>query len=352
MIGVDLFSGAGGMSLGAIGAGVDVQVAIEADRCAAATYAQNHPRIRVLNRRVESVQSVDVLRLPRKRKQLIVFGGPPCRGFSTSNQRTRSILNPANWLFAEYLRFIKMVTPHWVVFENVKGILETEGGYFLNRVIQGLKRIGYAVSVCVLDASRFGVPQKRSRVFVVGSIDGITLQTPKPTFTTPVTVWDAIHDLPILRNGAGINLLPYRCPPKSTFATQMRGGLDSCANHLVTRSQDYIVNRYKSVPPGGNWSSIPAELMANYANPERCHTGIYRRLEWGGPSVVIGNFRKNMLIHPSQSRGLSVREAARLQSFPDSFTFCGSIGFQQQQVGNAVPPLLAKVVFDAIRGVN
>jgi DNA (cytosine-5)-methyltransferase 1 len=103
------------------------------------------------------------------------------------------------------------------------------------------------------------------------------------------------------------------------------------------------------VPPGGNWKNIPKRLMANYQDRRRCHTGIYRRLKWDQPSVVIGNFRKNMLIHPVQDRSLSVREAARLQSFPDWFEFTGSIGFQQQQVGNAVPPMLAEVVFRRIR---
>ena len=108
------------------------------------------------------------------------------------------------------------------------------------------------------------------------------------------------------------------------------------------------MRRYPHVPQGGNWENIPARLMENYANRTRCHEWIYRRLSVDEPSVVIGNYRKNMLIHPTQDRGLSVREAARLQSFPDTFAFQGSIGLQQQQVGNAVPPLLAKAVFNSI----
>ena len=120
---------------------------------------------------------------------------------------------------------------------------------------------------------------------------------------------------------------------------------DGCTNHNVTNNASHIIERYKYIPQGGNWECIPENLMKNYTNRMRCHTGIYRRLSEDKPSVVIGNYRKNMLIHPKQDRGLSVREAARLQSFPDSYEFYGSIGFQQQQVANAVPPLLAKAIF-------
>jgi DNA (cytosine-5)-methyltransferase 1 len=171
---------------------------------------------------------------------------------------------------------------------------------------------------------------------------------PQPTVSKPVTVHEAIGDLPILRNGAKVSSLPYRKTTPSAYATSMRGDLAMCSNHLVTASNPTILQRYRYIPNGGNWKDIPKNLMKNYADRERCHTGIYKRLRPNEPSIVIGNFRKNMLIHPSQNRGLSVREAARLQSFPDHFEFTGSIGFQQQQVGNAVPPLLAKAVFNSI----
>ena len=114
--------------------------------------------------------------------------------------------------------------------------------------------------------------------------------------------------------------------------------------NIVTRNAAYVIKRYTHIPRGGNWENIPKALFKNYSDPERCHTGIYKRLNPNSPSVVIGNFRKNMLIHPTQNRSLSVREAARLQGIPDKFRFSGSIGFQQQQVGNMVPPAMTTAV--------
>jgi DNA (cytosine-5)-methyltransferase 1 len=171
---------------------------------------------------------------------------------------------------------------------------------------------------------------------------------PQPIDGPSPTVRDAIADLPILRNGAQENERSYRCVPKSTLARLLRGRNGRVANNLVTNNARLVRERYSHIRQGSNWRSIPGHLMHNYRDRERCHEGLYRRLEWDSPARVIGNFRKNMLIHPTQDRGLSVREAARLQSFPDTFTFHGSIGFQQQQVGDAVPPLLAASVLTAL----
>jgi DNA (cytosine-5)-methyltransferase 1 len=348
MIGIDLFSGAGGMSLGAEWAGVTVKTAVELDPNAAATYQLNHQDAKVLNCNIKKVKDLSAEYPSSPKNQLVVFGGPPCQGFSTSNQRTRSKENPSNWLFAHYLRIVNEIRPDWVVFENVKGILETERGYFFKSVLKKLSAAGYTTSDWVLNAADFGVPQRRSRLFVIGSLHGKRVQEPAPTVARPVTVADAILDLPVLQNGAASNVMEYRSAPKSEYAQWLRGELNECTNHLVTRNNEKILKRYRHIPEGGNWESIPPRLMKNYADTNRCHTGIYKRLKLNEPSVVIGNFRKNMLIHPTQNRGLSVREAARLQSFPDNFKFVGSIGFQQQQVGNAVPPLLAQAVFNSI----
>lgn len=347
MIGIDLFSGSGGMSLGAISSGIDVQQVVEADKYAAATYFANHqPKYGIFNDDIRKFQTSKIEN--RDNEGLVVFGGPPCQGFSTSNQRTRTLENSNNWLFEEFVRVVKETQPDWFVFENVRGILETEGGMFVEQIIEQFQKLGFTVSSKLLHAADFGVPQKRARFFIVGSLHGKTFEFSEPTHKTPITVSKAISDLPALSNGASACNLKYAKRATNAYSKYLRGSLKNCNNHLVTRNSELIVERYKHIPQGGNWEDIPDHLMGNYADKSRCHTGIYRRLKLDEPSVVIGNYRKNMLIHPTQDRGLSVREAARLQSFPDDFVFKGSIGFQQQQVGNAVPPVLAKIVFSEL----
>jgi len=345
MIGIDLFAGAGGMSLGACLAGLKIKVAVEMDSYAANTYIHNHAKVKLLAKDIRKVSSTDI---KPPRGQFAVFGGPPCKGFSTSNQRTRSIDNPNNWLFKEFLRIVAATNPDWIVFENVRGILETDGGRFVEAILNSLQKGGYTLTHGLLNAADFGVPQNRFRLFIIGSRHGQKINLPSPTQSRHVTVEDAIRDLPALSNGASVSRLKYGLTSPSAYAKSMRNDLESCSNHLVTRNAPFILERYRHIPQGGNWENIPVHLMGNYTNREKCHTGIYHRLHPNQASKVIGNYRKNMLIHPNYDRGLSVREAARLQSFPDWFEFKGSIGFQQEQVGNAVPPLLAKAVFDAI----
>lgn len=346
MIGIELFAGAGGMSLGATWAGVDVRVAVEISPAASRTFSRNHPGVDLITADIRDVHHIPMRPFT---DEVIVFGGPPCQGFSTSNQKTRNIGNPKNWLFKEFLRIVALVSPSWVVFENVAGILQTEGGLFVKEFESALQRMGYSTTSALLNAADFGVPQKRMRFFMIGARDQMPPDLDSmPRSGSVPTVKDAIGDLPILPNGHSVDLLPYRFEPTSAYSALMRGDITECTGHLVTRNADHIVERYKHIPQGGNWENIPADLMESYADRSRCHTGIYRRLDNTSQSVVLGNFRKNMLVHPIEDRGLSVREAARLQSFPDEFSFCGSIGLQQQQVGNAVPPLLSKAVFQAI----
>lgn len=348
-IGVDIFSGAGGLSLGAEMAGYDIRMAVEKDKSAAATYRRNHPGTLVLEDDIHNIRPQERLVLRDDESVFIVFGGPPCQGFSTSNTMTRNMQNPNNSLFEEFLRFVSELNPEWFLFENVEGFLHFEKGKIVKLVEQCFQEMGYQVKHQVLWASDYGVPQRRNRFFMVGNRLGIDFQFPEP-FGTKITVNDAIGDLPDLENGQMDATLSYKLPAKqaSAYARTMRQGSKRSRQNFVSRNEDYVIERYRHIGQGENWRAIPAELMQNYANTANCHSGIYKRLIGNEPSIVISNYRKNMLIHPYQDRGLSVREAARLQSFPDKFVFSGTLMHIQQQIGNAVPPLLAKAVFEKI----
>ena len=344
LIGIELFSGCGGMSLGASMAGVDVKIAVELNKITAATYKINHRETKVINDDVANIESIDI---KKGSCATVLFGGPPCQGFSISNLRTRNSLNPKNWQFKEFIRVAKLWMPDWVVIENVSGLLKTESGLFLDMILEDLIKLGYTVSYQVLNAVEYGVPQKRERLFIIGSLHGVTTRTPIKS-ERKFTVYEAIGDLPVLSNGGANETLNYASENHSLFSIQMRGKQKKVFNNGVSKNNDLVVSRYSHIPQGGNWSNIPERLMENYTDRTRCHGGIYHRLKENDASVVIGNYRKNMLIHPIQNRGLSVREAARLQSFPDSYIFQGNLTEQQQQVGDAVPPKLAEAVFRTI----
>ena len=345
MIAIDLFAGAGGMSTGAAQAGIDVRFAVERDKYAANAYRKNHPDCEIFVGDIRCLSSRRIKQIPHGSNGTVVFGGPPCQGFSYSNTRTRVAHNESNWLFEEFIRVVRIWEPDFVVFENVQGITNTSRGLFLNAILDRFTQLKYTVTYGVLNALDYGVSQNRSRFFLIGARTNGQLLLPQRTASIPMTVRDSIADLPILANGAATCWLPYGDTPPSLYAKRLRKKLTGCSSHLVTQNTREVLARYPFVPSGGNWEDIPPKLMANYKDRRRCHTGIYHRLHYDQPSLVIGNYRKNMLIHPTENRGLSVREAARIQSFPDTCEFDGSIGFQQQQVGNAVPPLLAKAVF-------
>lgn len=349
---VELFAGAGGMSAGFRMAGFNISFAVEADPHAAATYKLNHPSTRLHQSKIQDLDPRACLRRSglRTGEVTAVFGGPPCQGFSVSNRRTRSMKNPNNHLYIDYFKFVRVIKPKIFVLENVAGLQTSPCSQILERILNEAADLGYRSTWAELNAVDYGIPQVRRRVIVVGIRKELGWEWSAPSRRgdgePPVSVHEAISDLPILRQGAATDYLPYRAVKRlSEFQVRMRGkGQDMIQGNLVTRNSATVIERYKHIPPGENWEAIPPHLLKNYADSSRCHTGIYHRLQWDSPSKVIGNYRKNMLIHPSQHRGLSVREAARLQSFPDDYIFLGSIGFQQQQVGDAMPPLLAEAV--------
>ncbi|GAP72809.1 DNA (cytosine-5-)-methyltransferase [Candidatus Symbiothrix dinenymphae] len=339
-IAFDLFSGAGGLSLGAQNAGFEIVVAVEQDKDAALTFKRNHPNSTIIN---DDIRKIDTQQL---NKPFIIFGGPPCQGFSTSNTQTRNLGNKNNFLFEEFVRFVRELSPEWLLFENVEGIVSFNKGNTLKRIEQCFGELGYTVSSKVVCASDYGVPQNRNRFIMVGNKSGICFEFPKAQ-KKKISVAEAISDLPELENGQLLEVGTYK-KAESTYAKKMRKGSKKPLQNFVSKNENYVIERYSYIGQGQNWRAIPQHLMSNYKNTNNCHSGIYKRLDPNKPSVVISNYRKNMLIHPFQNRGLSVREAARLQSFPDTFIFEGSIMKIQQQIGNAVPPLMAEAIFKKI----
>ena len=346
-IGVDLFAGAGGLSYGLSRAGFNMKLGIEIDPNCAKTLGMNHRNMTVIVSDIRSVEPTEALKCAgiRKGELTIIVGGPPCRGFSQSNRRTRDLENPLNHLYKEFFRFVEELRPTVFLLENVEGLRTMHSGVIVQDILRLGEKYGYHVHWSVVNAENYGLPQRRKRIIFIG------------TFTRPAnpldvehtevtTVRQAIDDLPILENGNRVDLLEYsRSNNLSDYQKMMREKNGRKArNNLVTQNSALVLERYKYVPPGGNWVDIPNRLMYNYRNLRNCHRWIYHRLKWDDSSIAISNFRKNMLIHPEQDRGLSVREAARLQSFPDHYVFYGPLGSQQQQVANAVPPLLAQQI--------
>ena len=307
----------------------------------------------------------------------VVIGGPPCQGFSTANRNSWSRSNPNNELIEVFIRYVERLRPLAFLMENVQGILWTQDALGATSIVDVVERrmdaAGYKLFPKLVDAAWYGVPQNRARFFLMGlhrdlgyveEDFGDQGPFPAPTHGTKlqpvVTVRDAIADLPPIGNGYLVEASAYAGTSKhiqaNAFLRYVREGSEQSVifDHVTSRHADYVIDRYRRIPPGGNWESI-RDSFTNYANVSRTHSNIYRRLRWDEPSITIGHYRKSMLVHPSQHRGLSLREATRLQSFPDWFRFAGTVDgtpgglvHKQQQLANAVCPLVTKAIADYI----
>lgn len=359
---IDLFCGSGGLSEGLRQAGFDVSIGIDNDENAIKTYDKNH-KSKAIARDIREIEECDLVNyLKDIDKSLsdidLIAGSPPCKGFSQANRQTGDSSNPMNDLYKEMMRIIKISSPNAVLIENVPNFLRKSGGEYKNAVIEKLEKRGYNVGCDVLRADHFGVPQRRKRAFIIASNKN-NPKLPAPQFNyagdslpEPPTVADAIKDLPRLpTGGGGANKLKHEPNRKSVsqYASKLQSNSNIIRNHQTSVNREKTYQRFSHVPQGGNWKDIPADLMQNYSNRSRTHDNIYYRLEEDGLALTIANFRKQMLIHPTQDRLLSIREAARLQSFPDGYIFeANGICAKQQMVGNAVPVLLAKAIGDQI----
>lgn len=346
---VDLFCGAGGLSLGFQNLGLKIITALDNDKESIETYSHNiNTKFKPLCNSINEIKPMGLLEyIKMAPKELdLLIGGPPCRSFSFANRQSNTEQNSFNNLIYEYLEFIKIIKPKIFLLENVIGLINFQDGVIYNDFLQKIKKLKYIVNKYIFSCENYGIPQKRERLIIIGTrrrkkID-MNIRKQKK-----IPVKDAINDLPDLFNGNRKDPLKYKKNTNlSHYQEKIRSfnSSEKIKNNLVTKNNEIVIQRYKHIPPGGNWRNIPLYLMKNYSKIQNCHSSIYYRLDPDIPSITICNFRKNMLIHPYQDRGLSVREAARLQSFPDNYIFRGGLGSQQQQVANAVPPILSSKI--------
>ncbi|MHA7285115.1 DNA cytosine methyltransferase [Arthrobacter sp. MDT3-44] len=339
---MDLFAGAGGLSWGLEEAGMKCLLATDYWSDAVTTYRHNMPEHDVVQSDIGDLTISQLGRLLPEKPDWVV-GGPPCQGYSTVGKRDRT--DPRNVLFLEFLRIVKGLRPKGFVIENVLGLKDMS---FQQEVSEAFGELGYRVNFMVLTAAEHGVPQLRRRVVFVGHLDNGLFQGPRVThdIETFVTVADAIDDLPPLLAGQSTD--EYKMAPRTVYQKEMRIDSEKLQGHLVSNHPDRLVDAIAHIPDGGNRTSIPEALQ-----PKGGFHNSYSRLASWRPAVAVtqnlGKPSGTRCIHPTQHRGLTTREGARLQSFPDRFQFLGGIVSQRQQVANAVPPRLAASLGTALQ---
>lgn len=359
--GIDLFSGAGGLSEGFRQAGFQVIAANDIDIYAGKTFRFNHPETVFIEGPIEEISSSDFLgQAGLSPGELdVLLGGPPCQAFSVYNHQ-RGLHDERAGLFYHYIRIVSELKPKFVVMENVPGMNSVEDGKAIHEIVKLLSALGYTVKVKLLKAEEYGVPQERRRLFFIGTRLDVPLFFPKPThgnsdlFLKPyVTIWDAIGDLNELKAGEGEEVQEYTKTPKTEYQRMMREGSDFLYNHVAPMLSDINLERLKYIRPGGSWRDLPYDLLPSGMKKARRsdHTKRYGRPRKEDLSCTIltkCDPHWGAYFHPTQDRTFTVREAARLQSFPDRFVFQGPRTEQFKQVGNAVPPLLAKAIAEVI----
>lgn len=378
---IDLFCGAGGITEGFRLVGFRCLYANDVDKWAIETFRANHADTLTDNRLIEGV---DAAKLRRKLKLRqgdldVLAGGPPCQGFSI-NAPERFLDDPRNSLFRHYVRFLDEFQPKTLLFENVPGMLSLGGGQIFERIIEALRQHGYFIRVKILFAAHYGVPQERWRTIILGSRTKPELEHPQPThhavaranfrggktmifrpteletlgLLPAVTVSEAIGDLPRIRIGEGGEIVAYDKAPHSEYACMMRSSDTVTYNHYGGRLSQQNIERMRFVKPGGSWRDIPFELLPKGMQRARTsdHTKRYGRLRNDGLAGTVltkCDPHWGAVFLPDQDRALTVREAARLQSFSDRYKFLGPRVAQYEQVGNAVPVLMASAIASAIK---
>lgn len=344
---LDLFCGAGGLSWG-----MDKNpyfttvVALDNDGYAAETFRKNMPEAEVVVGDITKPYVKDrVVTLAKEKGVNMLAGGPPCQGYSMKGKKL-GLKDPRNFLFREYLDFVDRLQPDVFVIENVKGILLSANGWFKDEIVEAIEKLGYTVRFGILNAKDFGVPQSRERAIFICSKHG-PIDLPEPLVSKPTTVRDAISDLSYLESGEGDFEQEYKIEPVSEYQILMRKNSTKLYNHKASNHKPVAIEKLKMIPPEQGKDFLPEEMHGNQK-----FKSTWGRLKWDAVSPTIdtrfdasSNGTNN---HPYLNRAITPREAARIQSFDDFFIFYGSKVHIRKQIGNAVPPLLAKAIADQI----
>ena len=392
---IDLFAGAGGFGLGFKLAKYSICCSLEIDHWAAETLRKN--------KTTKTIVIEDDIRKYKSKEQIrnacgncepdVIIGGPPCQGFSVVGPAHKDPKDPRNSLFIDFARWVAILQPKIFVMENVKGILSRKNSSkqkVVDIITKTFKEAGYSVEIWVLNAAEYGVPQLRERVFFVGNRLGKEIHPPPKTHSLDsllsaanyrlnlndglypvVTVDDAISDLAFLEAGRGTEIQDYKIKPRSGYQKWAIGAQKKFYNHVAMKHTILMIERFKLIHDGHSIMEMPTEYRAKKRNgngeiSEIPYHSNNRRLDPASPSFTIPAHFYSSFVHPHQNRNLTAREAARLQSFPDSYRFMGkrtvisrkllerygrhedNFLSQYNQIGNAVPPLLAKAIAEHI----
>jgi len=344
---LDIFCGAGGFSEGFRQAGFEIVAGIDDDAQALQTYTKNFGSKKGI---LWNLEKVDPLFKKSSAKEMfhnieVIIGGPPCQGFSIAGKR--KICDPRNNLYKAYLNLIDSIKPRAVVIENVPTMKTLFEGLYFHSIICDLEKLGFVVNHEILTAERYGIPQKRKRLFIVGMVRELGLfafPSPKDG-SKPVTCRDAISDLPLLSSNPGADKMSYSHAPKTPYQKGMRNGCRILKNHWAVIHTEKTKKIISMVPDGGNYKSLPEKLWRT-----RKVNIAWTRMNSNSPCFTI-DAGHNHHFHYKANRVPTVRECARIQSFPDHFYFSGNKTSQFRQVGNAVPPLLARSIAQKLKKV-
>ncbi|CBH20438.1 Cytosine-specific methyltransferase [Acetoanaerobium sticklandii] len=338
---IDLFCGCGGLSYGFEQAGFNVLLGIDNDKAALETFKLNHKNSKTICGDIREITFDEINNVIGNKKIDLIVGGPPCQGMSLSGPR--KFEDPRNELYLSFIRLVKEIQPKAFVIENVPGLVSLFKGKIKDSIIEKFSEMGYKVRFEIMCASDYGVPQSRKRVIFVGHQDK-EFEFPEK-MNTYVTCEMALSDLPPLEDCLGNEESPYYKDPQNDYQQIMRQHSSILRNHIAAKHSEQVKHIISLVPDGGNYKDLPIE----YKNTRKFNVA-WTRFNSKKPAPTIDTGHRHHF-HYKYNRVPTVRESARLQSFPDDFVFLGNKTQQFRQVGNAVPPIMAQILGEKIKNL-